>query len=346
MSSRFTRPVRFIAAAAIPFVLAAALPVTDGMTYEFVMKTTSKQTGNKEQITMRGRGTYAGDDAKLEILEAAASSGGNEAFGGKGTYFIVKNGGAEMLLVNPAEKTYTKWDMANMMAGLSKMMGAMGGLVKMQMSDVKIDAHDMGAGETIQGYPTRHMQMVQSYTMSVSMFGRTNKNSMVSTTDYYFSPSLKIANPFVGNSHQMSQLGDMFNNPEFKKQLTAAMARMPKNGVPLKTVTNAVSTDDKGKQTTSVTTMEMVNFKAANVPASAFAIPHDYKMIEMPSLAGSVGGANGANGSTENVAEGPTVNVDSATAAAKAGAKDAAAEAAKAAAKEAAKKKLKGIFKR
>ena len=344
MNSRFARPARFIAAAAIPFVFAAALPVTDGMTYEFVMKSMSNQTANKEQITMRGRGTYAGDDAKLEIIEAAASSGGNEAFGGKGTYFIMKNGGAEMLLVNPAEKTYTKWDMANMMAGLSKMMGAMGGLVKMQMSDVKIDSHDMGAGEKIQGYPTKHMRMTQSYTMNVSMFGRTNKSSMVSTTDYYFTPSLKIANPFVGNSHQMSQMGDMFNNPDFKKQLTAAMARMPKNGVPLRTVTNAVSTDEKGKQTTSVTTMEMVNFKAANIPASTFAIPHDYKMIEMPGLDGAL--AAGANGQPGNAAENPTLNVDSATAAAKAGAKNAATEAAKAAAKEEAKKKLKGIFKR
>ncbi|MEO8577726.1 MAG: hypothetical protein ABI556_13535 [Gemmatimonadales bacterium] len=346
MQLSFSRAAKYVSIAAIPFVFAAALPLTDGMTYEFVMKSTSKQTGNKEQVTMRGRGTYAGDDAKLEILEAAASSGGSGAFGGKGTYFIVKNGGAEMFLVNPAEKSYMKWDMANMMAGLSKMMGAMGGLVKMQMSDVKIEAHDMGAGETIQGYPTKHMQMTQRYTMNVSMFGRSSKNSTVSTTDYYFSPALKIANPFVGNSQQMSQMGDMFNNPDFKTQMGAAMARMPKNGVPLKTITNMVSTDDKGKQTTSVTTMEMLNFKGGNIPASTFAIPHDYKMMEMPSLNGSMAGANGASGSTDKVAEDPTLNVDSATAAAKAGAKDAATEAAKAAAKEAAKKKLKGIFKR
>ena len=346
MSFRFARPARLVAAALIPFVFAAALPVTDGMTYEFLMKTTGKHTGNKEQVTLRGRGTYAGDDAKIEIMEAASSSGGREVFGGKGTYFVVKNGGAEMFLVNPAEKSYVKWDMANMMAGMAKMMGAMGGLVKMQMSDVKVDAHDMGAGETVQGHPTKHFRMTQNYTMSVSMFGRSSKTKSETTTDFYFAPKLKIANPFVSNSHQMAQMGDMFNNPDYKTQLNAAMARMPKNGVPLKTVTTVVSTDDKGKQETTVSTMEMVNFKASNIPASEFAIPKDYTLVEMPSLNAALSGANGAGGSTGDAKEAPALNVDSATAAAKAGAKDAAAEAAKAAAKEAAKKKLKGIFKR
>ena len=93
MRHTFTRRARFVAAAAIPLVFAAALPVTDGMTYEFVMKSTSRQTGNKEQVTLRGRGTYAGDDAKIEIIDASSSAGGSETFGGKGSYFIVKDAG-------------------------------------------------------------------------------------------------------------------------------------------------------------------------------------------------------------------------------------------------------------
>jgi hypothetical protein len=343
MSSSFARPARLIAAFATPFVFAAALPVTDGMTYEFVMKTTGKQTGNKEQVTLRGRGTYAGDDAKIEIIEASSTTGGREAFGGKATYFIVKNGGAEMFLVNPTEKNYMKWDMASMLAGMSKVVNAMGSLVKMQISDVKIDAHEMGAGPSVQGYPTKHIQMVQNYTMSASVFGKSSKTRSESTTDYYFATGLKIANPFVSNSNQMTQMGDMFNSPEFKSQMNAAMARLPKNGVPLKTVTTVVSTDEKGKQETMVSTMEMVNFKAANIPASEFAIPKDYALIEMPNLNASLAGGN-ANGATAK--EGPALNADSVAAAAKAGAAEGVKQGVKDATKEAAAKKLKGIFKR
>lgn len=342
MHVRLNRPARFVAVAAIPFVFAGAMPVADGLTYEFVAKSTSAATGNKESVTMRGRGTYAGDEAKIEILEASAAAGGRETFGGKGTYFIVKKG--DMYLVNPAEKTYMKWDMASMLAGMGKLMGAVGGIVKMEMSDISISTQDLGAGETVQGYPTRHVQMVQNYTMSTSVFGRKSKQRSETKTDFYFAPSLRVANPFVTNNQAISAMGDMFNNPDYKTQMMAAQAKLPKGGVPLKTVTTAVSTDEKGKTTTSVSTMEMVNFQKSNIPSSAFAIPSDYKMIEMPNLNSASlanGGGDAKNGQTKE-----SFNADSVAAAAKEGAKEGVKETVKDEAKKATVKKIKGIFKR
>jgi hypothetical protein len=351
MSIKLSRTVRLAAAIALPLTFVAANPFTDGMTYEFQMRTQSTRTGNKEQITMKGRGTYAGDEAKIEILEAGSSTGGQETFGGKGTYFIVKGAGKEMFLVNPKDKQYMKWDIANMFAGMAKMMNAVGGVVKMQMSDVHIDAQDLGPGETIQGYSTHHFRMTQNYTMSASVFGHSSVNKTATTTDYYFAPSLKIANPFVSNSDQMAMASgmDIFNNPDFKTQMMAAQSKIVKNGIPLKTVTTAVSTDAKGKAETTVTTMEMINFTKSNIPSSAFAIPSDYKMIEMPSMNMAGGGSGSGAGAGSS---GPSLNVDSIAGAAKQGAKEGVQEGVKTDAKDAAKnaaagatKKLKGIFK-
>jgi hypothetical protein len=315
----FRRAARFAAVATLPLVFMAAQPVADGMSYEFVMKSTSKATGNKETVTMRGRGTYAGDDAKIELLEASSATGGTEAWGGKGTYFIVKNGGKDMLLVNPAEKTYMKWDMMAMMAGLGKAMNAVGGLVKMQVSDVKIDAQDMGAGPSVQGYATRHFRMVQNYTVSASVFGKTSKTRSETTTDYYIAPTLKIANPFVMNAQTTEMMGqfDMFNTPDYKNQMAAANAKMPKTGVPLRMETKMVSTDEKGKAETSTSVMEMTNFKAGNIPASTFEIPSDYKMVEMPNMAGG----NGQNAVAADSASAKKTGDPAKDAAAAAGAK-------------------------
>ncbi len=350
MSHALTRTARLVAAAAVPLVFVAAKParVTDGMTYEFVMKSTGKATGNKEQVTMRGRGTYAGDDAKLEILEASSSTGGQDAFGGKGTYFIVKDGGQVMYLVDPNQKQYMKWDMMAMLSGMSKVVNAVGGLVKMQMSDVKIDAQDLGSGETVQGFPTKHIRMTQNYTMSASMFGHKSVSKNETTIDYYFAPSLRIANPFVSNSQQMAAMSqfDMFNNPDYKSQMAAAQAKLPKNGVPLKTVTTNVTTDDKGKQQTTTTVMEMVNFKATSVPSSAFAIPSGYTEIQMPNLNAALS-ANGGSGSTGSADAGkPGYNVDSVAADAKEGAKEGVKESVKEGTKDAVKCKLSGLFKK
>ncbi len=344
MLARFPRAVRFFTAVSVPLLFAAATPFADGVTYDFVMKSQSTRTGNREDVTMRGRGTYAGDQGKMEILDASSATGGTEAFGGKGTYFILKGGGAEMFLVDPNQKQYTKWDLANMFAGMSKMMNAVGGVVKMQMSDVHIDAQDLGPGEKIQGYATRHVRMTQNYSMTVSVFGRGHKTQNVSTTDYYFAPSLHIANPFVSNSQQMAMLSqmDVFNNPDYKNQMAAANAKIPKTGVPLKTVMTVVATDDKGKAETSVTTMEMVNFHASNIPASAFAIPADYKMVEMPNMNVHMAGNNASGGDSHSA---PAINADSIAAAAKAGAADGAKQGVKDATRDAAARKIRGIFK-
>jgi len=336
MHTRLSRATRFAAVAAIPLAFAAAKPVADGMTYEFVMKSTGKSTGNKEVVTMRGRGVYAGDDAKIEILEASSSTGGSESFGGKGSYFVVRDAGKEMLMVVPREKQYMKWDIATMLAGMSKVVNAVGGFVKMQISDVKIDAQDLGAGESVQGYPTKHYRMTQNYTVSASFLGKSSKNRTETTVDYYFAPNLRIANPFVSNSQQMAMMAqfDMFKNSDYQSQMASATAKLPKNGVPLRTVTTTVTTDEKGKQETTTAVMEMVNFQKTNVPKSEFEIPSDYKMVEMPNF-------NAATTADANGPKGPAVNADSVSAAAKEGAKDAAKDAAK----QAGIKKLKGIFK-
>lgn len=346
MSRILSRAARLCTAVSIPLLFAAATPFADGMTYEFTIKSQSTRTGNKETVTMSGRGTYAGDQAKLEIFNAGPA-GNTGMFGGKGSYFIIKGGGKEMFLVDPAEKQYMAWDIANLMSGVTKMMGAMGGMMKMEMTDIHIDAQDMGAGPSIQGYPTRHMRMVQNYTMTATVFGRSNKSTTATTTDSYLSTTLRIANPFTSNSEQFAGAADMFNNPDFKRQLMAAQAKMPKGAVPLKTVTTSVTTDGKGKAETTVSTMEMTNFKASNIPASAFEIPSGYTLVQMPSMnmadSPNGGGASNGKGST---AEGPVLNADSIAAAAKQGAAEGVKAGTKEAARDAAAKKLKGIFKR
>jgi hypothetical protein len=258
------------------------------------------------------------------------------------------DGGKKMTLVDPANKQYMEWDMAGMLAGMTKMVSAVSGLVKMEMSDIKIESHNLGAGETLQGYKTVHYQIVQNYTMTVKVFGRGSKTRSESTTDYYFAPALRgLANPFVSNSQAWAQSYDMFNNPDYKAQMAAAQSRI-EYGVPLKTVVKTVTTDDKGKQQTSVVTSEMVNFHNTDVPASTFRIPAGYTQVQMPKMdanmaaGGSAGGSAAAQGGSTKM---PEINADSMAAAAKDSAKAAAENAAKEAAKSAAKNKLRGIFK-
>ncbi len=347
MITVFSRSSRLALVAALPLMLAAkplAAQLAGGTTYEFIVRSQSDRSGNKESVMMQGKGTFAGSDGRIDILEAGPQ--GNP-FGGKGSYFLMLDGGKKMMLVDPPSKQYTEWDMASMLAGISRTMNVMGGLVKMDMSDIKIEAHNLGAGETLQGYKTVHYQMVQNYTINVKILGRSSKSRSETTTDYYFAPALKgLANPFVSNSQAWAQSFDMFNNPDFKSQMAVAQSRI-EYGVPVKSVVKTVSTDDKGKQHTSLVTSEMVNFHNTHVPSSTFAIPAGFKQIEMPKHDANMaaGTTDSTRGGTTGDAKTPDINADSIAAAAKQKAADAAQDAAKEAAKAAAKNKLRGIFK-
>lgn len=339
----FPRSARYAAVVALPFLLAAkplSAPVSGGTTYEFIVRSQSSQSGDKEAVMMHGRGTFAGTDSRIDLLQTPAQASGSDMFGSKGSYFLVLDGGKKMMLVDPTNKQYMEWDMANMLAGMSKVMNAVGGLVKLEMSDIKIDAHNLGSGGTIQGYPTVHYQMVQNYTITAKVLGRSSTSRSESTTDYYFAPALKgLANPFVQNGQAWAQSFDIFNNPDYKSQMTAAQSKI-QYGVPLKSVVRTVRTDEKGKQEVSVVTTEMVNFRNTDVPRSTFEIPAGFAKVDMPKLDANVAAGSGKG------AKGADVNADSIAAAAKQGAAEGVKEGVKEGAKEGAAKKLRGIFKR
>src|SRR5216683_3183196 len=116
---------------------------------------------------------------------------------------------------------------------------------------------------------------------------------------------------------------------------SSSTAKIGSAGVPLKSVAKSVRTDDKGKQETSIVTTEMVNFKNGDIPASTFAIPAGYTMIQMPKIDANMGAGSGNSG--QKAAD---INADSLAKAAKDSAKAGMKDAAKDAAKDGAAKKL------
>lgn len=328
-SSTRTRVVAtFAAVASLPLLTAATPASIGGTTYEFTIRSQSTQTGNRESVIMKGRGIFAGDNARLEILDASGTGGG-EMFGSKGSYFLVVDGGKKMLLVDPAQKSYMEWDMQGMLAGMSKMMGALGGLVRMEMSDVKIEAQSMGSGGVVNGYSTQHVRLIQNYTMNAKVMGRSSTSRVETTTDYYFAPDLRaLVNPFVQNSGAFTAMGDMFNNAEYKQQMEAVQSKL--TGVPVKTVARSVTTSPDGKQETSIVTTEMTGFQNSDIADATFAVPSGFQVVEMPKfdIRAASDGAEGEDGQSigdalrEGAAEGAKEGV-------KEGAKDAAKDAAK-----------------
>ncbi|MHB1224521.1 MAG: DUF4412 domain-containing protein [Gemmatimonadaceae bacterium] len=331
-----------VALVALPLALFATPALETGFTYDFRVSSTSTQGDQtKELSVMAGRGRVAGDKARIDLSEA---KNGGPMFTGKGGYVMVKDGGSTMYMVDPGEKHYYSFNLEQMFAGLGSTLRMMGGMVKMTMTDVKIDVQDLGAGERIQGYSTRHVRQTQSHTISVSVLGRKSTTASVDTTEMWIAPDLEhVGNPFLRMGSAAA--GMDFGNPDFRKQSLAAQAKIPA-GLPLRSVSRNHSTDDKGKTSVIVSTMEVTNFQKGDIPASTFAIPGDYEEVPMPfaelaAMGDSVDAARARDGAANGAA------------ADKAGSektgdelKDAVKEAGKEGVKEEAKKKLRGLFRK
>jgi len=344
MSMRhLSRRVWPVALVLVPAALLATPSSDAGWTYDFKVTSSSVQ-GDKtrEGTALVGRTQMTSDNARIDLTEAR---NGGPMLDGKGGYVIVKDGGT-MYMVDPSKKEYFAFNMEQMVAGVSSTLKMVGGMVKMTMSDVKMDLQDMGAGESIQGHSTRHVRQTQSHTMSVSVLGRTSTTTTVDTTDIWIAPDLKnVGNPFLAMGNAAAA-GLGFDNPEFRNQHQAVMAKMPA-GLPLKSVSRNHSTDDKGNTTLTTSTMEVTNIQQGDVPSSAFAIPGDFSQVQMPfaelaALGDSVDAAKAREGVAADADNG--VSGEGVTDAVKEGVKEGVKEATKSTVKEEAKKKLRGIF--
>ncbi|MEP6692325.1 MAG: DUF4412 domain-containing protein [Gemmatimonadaceae bacterium] len=331
MSLSFSRyATRAVLVLAVPAIAIAARPagapptprtVTSGIVYTFRMSSDMPQAK-----PTAGKGQVAGGQARIDF--EPGSQGGLQMLGGKSGYIVVKTDGS-MTIVDPDKKQYFTLG-SDAMGGL---MTAASSMIKMEINDLKTDIEKVGSGGTLLGYPTTKWHMTQSYSMKMSVLGRGSSTNSKTSSDMYVAGGLAdLKNPFTDMSKTMGRmLGNANAFAELSRQSSEAFKKV--NGVPLKTVMEISSTDDKGNVRTNNMTYEITSISKADVPASVFEIPSDYTTVDLPTAAG-VDGAPGANGAMGK-------GIDSAKSAA-----DMTKDAAKDAAAEAAKKKLRGLFRK
>ena len=247
----------------------AALPSFAGIHYKAVTKTedASNQTGN-----VAVEGWVAGDKAKVEFSEANK----NNPMAKQGAYLITKDGGRTIYFVDPSEKTYAEWDLQAMMGMVGSVMQGMGPLLKVEFSDPKVEKLLEEDGGTISGLPTTHYRYRTSYNMKIKVMGMGQEANVVTEQDVWATDKLQDVGLGIWLRNEPPRTG----NANFDKLIAGEMERA--KGFPLKTVTVSTTTQKKGKQTVTRSTMEVTQLDTgADVPASSFEIPAGYKETQM-----------------------------------------------------------------
>jgi hypothetical protein len=136
-----------------------------------------------------------GERSKIEMVEQP-----DNPFMPPGSYMLVTDG--EMLLVNPAARSYARFD-DSMLEGI----GAMAG--QMEITDVMFEKVVDEPGETIEGYPTRHYQFKSSWKMGMQGMPVKTETSTVEdlwTTTAIDLPAMPATGPAGGMPSQVTAI--------------------------------------------------------------------------------------------------------------------------------------------
>jgi hypothetical protein len=223
-----------------------------------------------------------GGKAKMEMVESP-----DNPFMPPGSYMLVAD--AEMLLVNPAARTYSRFD-TSMMEGLAGMAG------QMEITDVKFEKTLDEPGDSIGGYATRHYQFKSSWTMA--MQGIPVKTESSTVEDLWTTTAIDLPVTPLGAS-----MGGM---PSQVTALVENTGLRHVEGVPLKHVTVQSTKTNMGAlgglgglggrlggrmlgggggsgggggETT--TTVESVDIEEGAVPAATFELPDGYQETQL-----------------------------------------------------------------
>jgi hypothetical protein len=251
-----TTAVIMVATAAAATSPAVARAQSDAFTY--TMRLTSG--GQGAGMTILGRGQVSGPNARFEFTDVTGVP-----IYQKGTVLLMLDGGARTIVVDPREKQYYETDLGALAGGFNAVRGAVG--MRMEVTDPSHSVDRVGPGEKLLGQSTERWRATQKFTMKISMMGMKQTSRTESTTDSWYGEPIKVvANPFGAN---MNALASMFDSPEFTRQMREAAEKLPRRLL-LKSVTETVSSDDKGREQRSTSTMEITELSRGAVPASAF----------------------------------------------------------------------------
>ncbi len=251
------------------WLLAAVLaaPASAAIHYQ----ATTDTDGGGQQMKMVVEGWVDGGKAKVEFKDS------DNPLMGDGTYLLTKDGAQTLVLVNPKEKTYAVFDVSAMVGMAGAMMNSMGSMFKMEVVDPKVETVVDEDGGAVLGLPTRHLRFEHSYGMKVKVLGMTQASEVEQTQDVWVTTAVR--DPGLGAWLRASP--PKTGVEAFDKLIAAQIGRI--EGFPLKTETVSTSRTDKGKATTTRSTMQVTELDAdaAPPPASTFEVPAGYTATEL-----------------------------------------------------------------
>lgn len=195
----------------------------------------------------------------------------------KGFWWLYKGSSKIIYIVNPEEKTYFGMNFDSLMS----MMGALGSLLSMKITNAASSVQDLGT-EQLMGYDCRHILISSAYDMEMKVLMMKVKSHVERKNEVWATsqlPTEEIAMSFWEGGFKTGMAG-------LDSLIAKEMELYKGIGVMLKSVSKTVTTDAKGKTTESSSTMTVTGLEQKPLDDALFQLPVDYKEITLDKIPG------------------------------------------------------------
>lgn len=227
---------------------------------EFVAQTRSEGGGD---VTVHA--FVSGSRAKVVFVDSEVD------LYATGDYMLSPDEGKTLYVISPSTKTYSRYNVQAMMAGMGGMVHDMRGMLKVNFESPKIEKLLEENGGLVAGLPTRHYRYRTSYTVSMNMAGA-HKVSTVMEEDIWATEELADPALRVWLKQDPPTTGD----EQVDNMVRAEMAKV--QGFPLKRITVTSTTDANGEHQ-GRSEMDVLEVKQRDMPETEFAMPQGYREV-------------------------------------------------------------------
>jgi hypothetical protein len=268
------------AIAATPVVPPSPSVAAGGLTFMYKVTSTSTEKGRREATNVNARVRMQGGNARMDYVE------GKGPMGQKGAYILLTSSPAQFSLVNDKEKQVMVMDPTLLGSGFGALMD--NPLMKLTIKNSKFSYRDMGAGETVMGYKTRRVMVYNSAETEMKIIGMTRRSSSSDSSEQLIAVGMNadVDEASLAAWGKSFTSGLKATNPELAAEFAKYDKEYGRTGMVLKSTTWSTMTDNKGKVTTDMTTMEVTELTKGAIEPSVFAIPANYSVLNLNDLKG------------------------------------------------------------
>ena len=192
-------------------------------------------------------------------------------------YLLVGDGGRTVYVVHDDKRTYEEHDADDFAHIVGTAMRAVGPVLKVSVSDARIDTARLGSGGTVAGRQTQHMRLNQRWRTSMRVMGFVKEDLRGSANgEYWADPSLVLMRNPLFDIVSTSLFALAASDEEFLAKSDASRSRLFR-GSPLKAdITYSVAVPD-GDDGDSHLRYEVTKFTPGAVDEHALDIPKGYR---------------------------------------------------------------------